>query len=569
MTKPVILGLNAAGFNTSSVLIADGIPVFACEEERLVREKRTRRFPARGIMAALAHAGLRLCDVDRVAIAWNPAVNLEAHNAAQSARARYLGELFYSVPSHLMALCDDAVAVQSRQLISLADGTKLDVSYLNHHTCHAASFLASPFEEAAILTMDAFGEKESTTFSLGRGNEITRLWSQEFPHSLGAFYSAFTEYCGFEPQSDEWKLMGASSFGDPMHFKAKVASLVKLLPDGGFELDLAYFNHFQFHRPGRFTSKLPALLGLSPRASNDPLTQDHYDLAAAVQAVLEDVYWHLLRSLHRRTGVDAVVLAGGVALNCVANGRIRAMTPFRQVFVPPVPDDSGGALGAALFLHAQDPGARRSYVMDHNYLGPGYSEDEIAATLSKFKLEAELVADPASVAAELIAGGHIIGWFQGRLEFGDRALGNRSILADPRDPSMKDKVNETVKYREAFRPFAPAILDDQVDSFFEGADQAPFMEKAYLIRPEKRSVIPAVTHVDGTGRLQTVSRRQNPRFRDLIEAFGRLTGVPVVLNTSFNLKGEPIVCTPEDAIRTFYTSGLDALFLGHHLLRKG
>lgn len=569
MSSRVVLGLNAAGFNSSSLLLIDGQPVFAVEEERLVREKRTRRFPSQGIKAALSHAGLTMRDVDAVAIAWNPAINLEAHNPAQSARARYLPEFLYSVPSHLMALLEAPQADRTRQIITLADGFSLDVRYFNHHACHAAAFLASPFESAAILTMDAFGEKETTTFSIGRGNGIERIWHQDFPHSLGAFYSAFTEFCGFEAQSDEWKLMGAAAYGDPTRFHAQLRSLLHLCEGGGFELELSYFNHYQFHRPGRFTAKLPELLGMPANVPGRPLTQDYCDVAAAAQQVLEDTYWHLLTDLHRRTGLDQVVLSGGVALNCLANGRIHDHTPFKESFIPPVPDDSGGALGSALLAHCQEFGGSRSYVMQHNYLGPGFADAEIATTLSKFGLPAERLANSAATAAKLIANGRIIGWFQGRLEFGDRALGNRSILADPRDPAMKDKVNETVKYRESFRPFAPAVLAEHAEDWFVGARPTRFMERALPVRPERRGHIPAVVHEDGTGRLQTVAQDQNPLFRGLIEEFHRRTGVPIVLNTSFNLKGEPIVASPQDAIRTFFSSGLDALVLGSFLLKKG
>ena len=289
---------------------------------------------------------------------------------------------------------------------------------------------------------------------------------------------------------------------------------------------------------------------------------------AAAQRVLEESVVHLARGLHARTKRNRLVLAGGVALNCVANGKILAETPFDELFVPPVPDDSGGSLGAAFYLRCQIEGRERSYVMEHNYLGPEYDTDEIGAALVKFGIRHQRTADPAQTAAGLIAEGKIIGWFQGRLEFGDRALGNRSILADPRDADMKDKVNETVKYREPFRPFAPAILGECVDDYFLDAGPTPFMEKAFVIRAEKRAEIPAVTHVDGTGRLQTVTRDQNARFWELIDRFRGITEVPVVLNTSFNLKGEPIVCSPQDAVRTFYTSGLDALVIGDFLVRK-
>jgi len=564
-----ILGLNAFGFNTASAILVDGQCVFAVEEERLVRDKRTRRFPVQGIRQGLAHAGLSFEDVDTVAIAWNPAVNLEVHAAAQSARPRYLPEMFYSVPSHLMTLGHkDTEVVGARQSIDFADGREIAIDYVNHHTAHAGSFFVSEFDEAAILTVDAFGEKNCISFAHGTGNRLETLWTQDFPHALGSFYSAMTDYCGFAPQNDEWKLMGASSYGDDARFYKELRALFRLDDERGFALDIERFNFHQFHRPGFYNNGLVGTIGIPPNGRDVPLTQEYYDLAASAQRVAEEVYLHLLRQLHAQTKLKNVVIAGGVALNCVANGKVVADTPFENLFVPPVPDDSGGSLGAACYVHCHVNGGDRNYVMRSNYLGPGFNDAEIAEALRKYKVRHVHLDNPAVTAAGLIQEGNIIGWFQGRLEFGDRALGNRSILADPRVPEMKDRVNDTIKYREPFRPFAPAMLAEAVDDWFEGASPTPFMEKAFTIREARRAAIPAVTHVDGTGRLQTVSADQNPLFHDLISAFERATGVPIVLNTSFNLKGEPIVCTPEDAIRTFYSCGLDALIVGNFLIQK-
>ena len=454
------------------------------------------------------------------------------------------------------------------QQIDFLNSSSIETHFITHHTAHASSFFFSPFDEAAILTVDAFGEKQCATFFAGSGKTLTPVWDQEFPHSLGAFYSTFTEYCGFQPQSDEWKLMGASAYGDPDRLFSKVRSLVDLRASGAFALDLEYFNHYQFHRPGYFSARMTDLLGFPPNPLDHPLEDRYYDLSAAAQRVMEDIYFHLLNALHEKTKCRAVVIAGGTALNSLANGKIFERTPFREAFVPPVPDDSGGSLGAACYAHCVIRGRDRSYVMRNNYLGPGYGDDEIRSSLEKYQIPHRELADPAMSAAEQIAQGKIVGWFQGRLEFGDRALGNRSILADPRDASMKDKINACIKYREAFRPFAPAILSEYADEFFVNAHSAPFMERVFTIRPDKRAAVPAVTHEDGTGRLQTVTRDQNEIFHRLIAHFHSLTGVPLVVNTSFNLKGEAIVCSPEDAIRTFFTSGLDSLFLGPFLIEK-
>lgn len=568
MAKTAILGVNSAGYNTSSSLIVDGQVMFAAEEERLIREKRTRRFPIQGIKQGLQTANLDFNDLDAVAVGWNPGTNLEAFNLPQSQRARYLGEIFYNVPNYLMTLKQDNSSKLSQHILDFQDGSQSKVYYVMHHLSHASSFFFSPFERAAVMAIDAFGEKHCVVFVIGEGNKMKVLWSQEFPHSLGSFYGTMTEFLGFQPDSDEWKVMGASPYGDPNRYYDKMRSLFFFKDDDGFELDLRYFNHYQFHRPKMYNPKLSELLGLQPNERDKPLTQEYYDLSAAVQRVTEDVYFHLINQLYRMTGVDNLVLSGGVVYNSVANGKVHANTPFTEIFIPPVPDDSGGALGAAYYVYHQIMDKPREYVMTSNFFGPGFSNQDIQSLLTKLKISHQVLDDPAKVGAELVAQGNIIGWFQGRLEFGDRALGNRSILADPRDATMKDKVNDTVKYREPFRPFAPSILLEHIDEYFEDAVPAPFMEKVLPIRKEKHEVIPAVTHVDGSGRLQSVTKDQNELYWNLINEFYKLTGVPVVLNTSFNLKGEAIVCGPQDAIRTFYTSGLDALIMGNCLLRK-
>jgi carbamoyltransferase len=563
-----ILGLNSIGFNTSAALLGNGEIIAAVEEERLIREKKTRKFPSASIRWAMNQATIEWSNLAAIGIAWNPSINLEGHNAAQTARARYQGEMYYSIPSHLMQMRGEMAGEYSEQVLSFENGPPTRVIYVRHHMCHAASFYFSPFEDAAILTVDAFGEKECTTFSAGTGKKIETVWSQEFPQSLGGYYSAMTEYLGFQPQSDEWKLMGASSYGDPKRFLPKLCELVRLDPNGGFELDLSYFNFYQFHRPLRYTLKLRELVGLAPNPKAKPLDQDYYDLAAGAQALFEDIYFHLLNQLHKRTKSKNLVVAGGCALNSAANGKILEKTGFQNVFIPPAPDDSGGCLGAAYYVWHQIFGRERGPAMETNALGPSHSEGEIQETLAKYKVRHRKMNNVAVETARLLKDGKIIGWFQGRMEFGDRALGNRSILADPRDASMKDKVNETVKYREPFRPFAPSILIEHLDEYFKGAVATPFMEKVFPVLENKREQIPAVVHVDGSGRLQTVSRKHNPLYYELISEFKKLTGVPVVLNTSFNLKGEAVVCSPTDALRTFFSSGLDALVLGPFLIEK-
>jgi len=567
MKDSLVLGLNAFGFNTSTCFLLDGIPVFAVEEERLNREKRTRRFPTQGIVRGLEYLGRDFSEIDGVAVAWNPAINLESFSTPNNEYLRYIPEALYAVPNHLIRVAGQSDSPYMSQKIHGRDGESIDIYYINHHSCHAASWYISPYDDAAVLTIDAFGEKQSTTYSHGVGRQLQYLWSQQFPHSLGSFYATFTEYCGFKPQSDEWKLMGAAPFGDSRTFAKKLTNLVELR-EGGFLLNLKYFNHFQFHRPHLFSNLMQDYLGLPPNTQGATLNQEYFDLAAAAQETFEKVYFHLLKNLYSQTKTNNLVISGGAALNSVANGKVTENTPFENIFVPPVPDDSGGSLGAAFYLHCGIRGHESDYRMEENYLGPEYSDEEIGEELDRYGLKFELLADPEKTAAKYIADKKIIGWFQGRLEFGDRALGNRSILGDPRDADMKDKINMSIKYRESFRPFAPAILSEFMHEYFECASPTPFMEKAFQVRSSVKHLIPAVTHVDGTGRLQTVSRNQNSRFYGVIEEFMKLTKIPIVINTSFNLRGEPIVCSPTDAIRTFYTSGLHTLFIGNYIVLK-
>ena len=562
-----ILGLNTTGFNTASCLIKDGKLISGVEEERIIREKRTRKFPIAGIKWNLLNSKILIDELNVIAIGWNPAINLEVYSLAQSERLRFLGELFYNVPNHLFRLTKNKAGEISEQQIELSNGSKLKIIYIKHHLCHAANYFVSPFDEAAIMTVDAFGEANSTTFSIGKKNKINNIWQQDFPHSLGGFYSAFTEFLGFEAQSDEWKLMGASSYGNPKKYLGKIRKLINLNNDG-FELDLTYFNFYQFHRPGRFTPKLSKFLGIKPNGAGVPLKDYYFDLAASVQAVFEDVYIHLLRLLKIKTKLNNLVISGGSALNCVANGKILSNTGFKEVFIPPFPDDSGCSIGAAFYVHNQLMNKKKNYILKSNYLGPIYSDVEIEKILIEYKIKYKKSKKITKDVANLISNGKIIGWFQGNLEFGDRALGNRSILADPRNFSMKNKVNKTVKYREEFRPFAPAIISEYADKYFEESNYTPFMEKTYLIKKNQRKKIPAVVHVDGTGRLQTVSKDVNSTFYDLISEFKKITKIPILLNTSFNIKGEPIVCSPVDAIRTFFSSGLDCLALGSFLIKK-
>lgn len=563
-----ILGINMSCLDTSASILEDGKIKFAVREERLTRKKRTRDFPINSVKLCLEYAGIDFSDLDAIAVSWNPAINLERLNMAHSQVARYKPEHFYSVPNMLFSLTEDKPSAFSKQEFYFQGGKKLAINYINHHLAHAAeAYYLSDFKDAAILTMDAYGEKTSIGLWKGKGNNIELLKDISFPNSIGSFYGAFTQFLGFTPDADEWKMMGAAAYGDPDRYYKRIRKLIQFVPDRIMETDLSYFHYHLFSRPTLYSEKLIELLG-APRREGEALTKRHFDIAAAVQKVTEEAIFYLLRQLYGLARSKNICISGGVGLNCAVNGKILKDTRFKKIFISSSPDDGGTSVGASLALYYNMLGKKRRFIPVGNYWGPGYSDTQIAGELKKFNLRFEKSGAVEKTAAKLLAEGKIIGWFQGRMEFGERALGNRSILCDPRDSGMKDKVNKAVKYREAFRPFAPAILEEYAKDYFVNPVFTPYMEKALLIKPGKRNAIPAVTHADGTGRLQTVSKKINPLFWSLINEFRKITGVPVVLNTSFNLNLEPIVCKPSEAIRTFFSSGLDALIIGSYVIKK-
>ena len=562
-----ILGLNAIGFNTSASLLKNGKLIGAIEEERLTRNKRTRSFPNLSIEYLLKKNNLSFEDINAVGISWNPTINLEKFDKANSTNHSYIPNILHTVPSNLMHFSNRKTFRYFKQELSIKKNKKIPIYYINHHYCHAANFFISPFKNSSILTVDAFGEKQSVGFFKGKNNEINSIWSQEFPHSLGAFYSTFTEICGFKPQNDEWKLMGAAAYGNKNIYYKKIRNLVSLIPNTGFELDLKFFNHYMFHRPHYFNKKLLSYLEIKQN-TDEVLNKKYYNLAAASQLVFEDIYFHLINSLFKKSESYNLVISGGSALNSLANGKVLNKTKFKNLFVPPVPDDSGAGLGAANYCFNVINKKKKRYVMNNNFLGPEFSNNEIRKILNKYKIKYQYLDNVSKEAAKSIANSKIIGWFQGKIEFGDRALGNRSILADPRNKNMKSRVNKSIKYREQFRPFAPAILNEYTSDFFENPQSSFFMERTLKIKKIKQKLIPAVTHLDGTGRLQTVNKVNNQKFYELIVEFFKLTKIPIVLNTSLNYKGDPIVCSPDDAIKTFYLSGLDELYLGNYRVIK-
>ena len=572
-----ILGLNAYHGDAAAALVVDGELVAAAEEERFNRVKHCAGFPALAAEWCLAEGGIRVEELDHLAVSRDPRANVGQkllRTIRHGASARYLKARLQNA-----AKIRDVKAALAASL-GIDPGTiPARVHNVEHHQAHVASaFFVSPFEEAAILSVDGFGDFCSSMTAAGRGNEFEVLDRVLFPHSLGIFYAALTQWLGFPKYGDEGKVMGLAPYGDPApHIKA-MREILQV--DGDlFRLGLDYFTHDKegvdmtwdegSPQIGRiYSDKLVEALGPA-RDPRGEITKHYEDVAAAMQRRLEEVYLHVVERLHERTGMRALTLAGGVALNAVANGRILRETPFEELYIQPAAGDSGTAVGAAYYVWNQDLGNGRGYVMDHAYTGPGFDDDEIRTALAASGIEAERLDDDAlfPLVAERIAAGDVVGWFQGRMEFGPRALGHRSIVADPRSDGMKDVLNARIKHREPFRPFAPSVLAERVGEWYEQDYPSPFMVLVYKTAAEKRSHIPAVNHVDDTGRLQSVESSVEPRYHRLISEFERRTGVPILLNTSFN-ENEPIVMTPQEAIDTFLKTKMDILALGNFVVRR-
>jgi carbamoyltransferase len=580
-----VLGINAFHGDAAAVLIRDGVVVAAVEEERLNRVKHWAGFPARAIRAVLAEGGTDLAGVAHVAVSRDPRAHLL--DKALFAFRRRPG--LAAVKDRLQNLRH--VADLPARLRGLGAGGFAGTAHnVEHHRAHAASsFYCSPFEEAACLTVDGFGDFLSSMAAVGRGARLEVLDEVMFPHSLGILYTAVTQFLGFPGYGDEYKVMALASFGRPALLDT-MRKIVRLTDDGGFETDVDFFRHASEGVTMSWEDGAPTLGPLfsqrfeeelgPPRAAGAALTERDHDLAASLQAVYEEALFHRLRWLRKKTGSTSLCLAGGCALNSVANGKVEGETGFRDVFVQPAAGDAGTALGAAQYVWHQVLCRPRALVMDHAYWGPGFAEDRMLAALRErlpgFEsgrvegARVERVADEGALyrdTAAALARGRIVGWYQGRSEWGPRALGNRSILADPRRADIKDVLNARIKRREPFRPFAPSVLEERAADWFEHPGRDPFMVKVRAVRPSMRDRIPAVVHVDGTARLQTVSREQNPRFWSLIRAFDEATGVPMLLNTSFN-ENEPIVNTPEEALECFLRTSMDRLVLGNFVVER-
>ena len=593
-----ILGISAFYHDSAAALVVDGKIVAAAQEERFTRKKHEAAFPDRAVAFCLAEAGLRPADLDYVVFYDKPFTKfdrlLETYLAFAPAGFR---SFRLAMPLWLK----EKLHLRRTLRRHLAGADRARLIFTDHHESHAASaFFPSPFERAAFLTLDGVGEWSTATFGTGEGNQLAFRQQLRFPHSLGLLYSAFTYYCGFKVNSGEYKLMGLAPYGEPVFLEQILSQLLDLRPDGSFRMRLEYFNYCQgltmtnekFHR----------LFGGPPRAPEAMLEQRHMDLAASIQQATEEIVLRMACEVHRQTGMNHLVMAGGVALNCVANGRLLREGPFEKIWIQPAAGDAGGALGAALFVwyqlldNARQPADGDS--QQGSFLGPCFGSDLIAAFLSGADAPHQRVDDEAELlarVAQLLAAGKIVGWFHGRMEFGPRALGARSILGDARDPTLQATLNLKIKFRESFRPFAPCVMRERASEYFwlRPDQESPYMLLVAPLREQQRvplapgerermtsasdlrervnivrSTLPAITHVDYSARVQTVDPQRHGRFYRLLRAFEQLTGCPVLANTSFNIRGEPIVCTPEDAYRCFLATDMDVLVLEDCVILK-
>lgn len=583
LIRMTVLGINAYHGDSSAAIVRDGRLIAAVEEERFNRIKHWAGVPIESIRFCLAEAGMKFSDLEHIAINLNPKVNhfrrllfiLQRRPDLKLIveRLKKLGKT---------ASIGDAIAA------GFPGGKmKAQVHHIEHHLSHlASSYLCSPFKDAVNLSVDGFGDFASAAWGPGTDGELRIDGRVFFPHSLGIFYSAITQWLGFPHYGDEYKVMGLAPYGEPKHLDL-MRKIVRVQSDGSYKLGLDFFLHHREKVPYTWengspevgTLFSPALIDLlgPVRKKDEPLSQYHKDIARSTQAMYEEAFFALLNALHKKYGGDNITLSGGCAMNSVANGKVSRHSPFKHVYIQSAAGDAGGAIGCALVAARQLGGSRERFHMSHSYWGPQFSDDDFKSLLSSRAADIKEAGctvtefrdtdNLCKATAQAISEGKVIGWFQGRLEWGPRALGNRSILCDPRRADMKDILNQKIKRRESFRPFAPSIHREEVPAWFEQEDDVPFMMQVFQVRPERRGNIPAVTHADGSGRLQTVHRDSNPLYHQLIAAFRDLTGVPIILNTSFN-ENEPVVCRPQEALDCFLRTKMDVLVLGTWLIRR-
>ena len=580
-----LLGINAFHGDSAACLVVDGKLVAAVEEERFKRVKHWAGLPVESVRYCLKAANLKMVQMDHIAINRNPDANLLKKVLFTFARKPSLNLVQDRLKNAFKVR--DVRRLLEEALLLPSGSIQSQLHPVEHHQAHLASaYFVSGFDSAAVVSVDGFGDFVSTMWGRGNGTSIEAAGQVYFPHSLGLFYLMMTQFLGFPDYGDEYKVMGLAAYGKPIYLE-QMRRIIRVKPEGRFELDLDYFLHhsegvsmtWENGKPelGKvFANRLIDLLG-TPRISSQPVTEHHKDLAASTQAMYEEVFFHTLVEAQKHSQSQNLCLAGGCGMNSVANGKIYAKTNFKKMFIQPAAGDAGGAVGAAYSVWNQELKKPRIFKMDHAYWGPEFGEKEIGvelrtrdAELKKENCEIQKIENPDELCAktaEAIAEGKVVGWFQGRMEWGPRALGNRSILCDPRRADMKEILNLKIKRRESFRPFAPSILREKTSEWFEVDDDVPFMLQVYPIRHEKRKEIPAVTHIDGSGRLQTVTEAQNSLYHCLISKFEKLTGVPMLLNTSFN-ENEPVVCKPAEALNCFLRTKMDVLVLGTYFISR-
>lgn len=568
-----ILGINAYHPDSSACVIKDGKLLTAVEEERFKRIKHWSGFPTEAIRNCLKETGINFKDIDYIGISRNPYVYL--HRKILFALKKRPRISFVNSRLENMTRIRRIRKIFCSKFSISPSELKAKIYNIEHHRAHMASnFFVSAFDRAAILSLDAMGDFLSMMSGYGKANHIKIIDRVLFPHSLGFLYTAVTQFLGFLKFGDEYKVMGLAAYGQPRYLKN--FNKILILKNGKFFLNLEYFcycSEMTWDEQEPVIEKLYSKKWIeefgNPRDPSEEITQKHKDIAASLQTTLEEAYFYILTSLYEKTRVENLCLAGGVALNCVANGKIFKHTPFKEVFIQPAANDAGTSIGAAYYIYHQILNKPRGFVMEHAYWGPEFKDEEIEADLRQYNLNFKKYSNEElinTIASE-IANGKIVGWFQGKMEWGPRALGNRSILVDPRRGQMKNKLNAVIKHRESFRPFAPSILEEDIEEYFENSHPSPFMLFTYKVKEDKKKLIPAVVHIDGTGRVQTVNKKANPLYWKLINEFKNITGVPILLNTSFN-ENEPIVCKPKETIDCFLRTNMDILVMGNYLVKK-
>ncbi len=568
-----ILGISCYYHDASATLLKDGQVIFAADEERFSRLKHDSRFPKHAIEQCLEAADINIDEIDLIAFYEKPFLKFERIMRQHIENFPKTFKTFHlAIPSWLTQ------KIRIRNVLKKTFGYKGDVVYIDHHLSHAASaYLPSPFIEAAICTIDGVGEWTTTALGIGRGADVKLQKEIRFPHSLGLLYSTLTAYLGFTVNNSEYKVMGLAAYGlndrEKNYWYKKLRSIIDIKPDGSFQLKMEYF---QFQYSDRMPSaKLIALLGGPIRRENDPLNDRHHNIAAAVQMITEDIVLTILRDLHQKTKCENIVLSGGVALNSVCNGKILSQTGFKNIWIQPNAGDGGNSMGAALFAYHCILNKPRTTFLEHAYLGPAFSNEVVEEFLNESKIKFHRFSNREellSTTSQILASNLMVGWFQARMDWGPRALGARSILGNPCCIEMQNILNEKVKHRESFRPFAPAICAEDAAELFDCDLPLPipadFMLMVYPIKEKYRAALPSITHVDGSGRLQNVKSTTNPLFYDLIKSFGQITGYPILINTSFNIRGEPMVCTPADAYRCMMGTGIDYLVMENFLIKR-